>query len=450
MKKRIIAVAAAVLLIAAVLSSCNAVPLIATVDSLLTPPLYYSEYEGLVSAFNSSVESSVVLCNPTEGDHLSAITVSDVDSDEAEEGIVFFRDTLEENTAHLSLFKNTDDTWKKMCDFKGYGNEVRSLTLTDLDGDGIEELIVIWSYSGIDGGNVVAVYKAADKSLAYEEILFESCEIARPVDFNGNGREEIFFITSSKGENAVTKTAKLFGYSGDSLTEIGSTPVDPSAISYASFKTEKAVEQAPLKVYVDAVKSNNMMITEVFYWDEESGELQDPLYDAQVGANTATLRFEQLQCADVNNDGQIEIPVQSVYSEPRGEDDVTMYLTEWTYFDYDKPVFSESTFVNVDDGYLVNLGILGKEKLYIRKHTGGDWASWSVYTDSKSSVSGNVLFTIIKVPKERWQNDMVGSSSYITILKQLDSVVCVNINEKGKAAGLDEAKIKKIVTRLPS
>ena len=39
---------------------------------------------------------------------------------------------------------------------------------------------------------------------------------------------------------------------------------------------------------------------------------------------------------------------------------------------------------------------------------------------------------------------------YITILKQLDSVVCVNINEKGKAAGLDEAKIKKIVTRLPS
>ncbi len=450
MKKKAFAVIASLLFIVSVFSSCNAVPLIATVDTLLTPPLYYSEYEGLVSAFNSSVESSVVLCNPTEGDHLSAITVSDVDRDEAEEGIVFYRDTLEENTAYFSVFKNTDDIWKKVCEFKGYGNEVRSLTLTDLDGDNIEELIVIWSYSGIDGGNVVAVYKADDNTLTYEEILFESCEIARPVDFNGNGHEEIFFITSAKSENAVTKTAKLFGYSDNSLTEIGSTPVDPSVISYSSFKTEKAVEQSPLKIYIDAVKSNNMMITEVFYWDEEKGELSDPLYDDKVGANTATLRYEQLHCADVNNDGQIEIPVQSVYSEPQGDGDKTLYLTEWTYFDYDKPVFTESTFVNVEDGYLVNLGILGKEKLYIRKHTGGDWASWSVYTDSKVSVSGDVLFTIIKVPKERWQSDMVGSSNYITILRQLDSVVTVNINEKGKAAGLDEAKIKKIVTRLPS
>lgn len=450
MKKRLFAAAAAALVLAVMLSSCNAVPLIATVDSLLTPPFYYSEYEGLVSAFNSSVSSSVVLCNPTEGDHLSAITVSDVDRDEAEEGIVFFRDTLEENTAYFSVFRNSDDVWKKLCEFKGYGNEVRSLTLTDLDGDNIEELIVIWSYSGIDGGNVVAVYRAADKSLKYEEIMYESCEIARPVDFDGNGQEEIFFITSSKGENAVTKTAKLFGYSEDSLTEIGSTPVDPSAISYASFKTEKTVEQAPLRIYVDAVKSNNMMITEVFYWDDETGELTDPLYDPEVGANTATLRFEQLQCADINNDGQIEIPVQSEYSAPSYEGDTPLYITEWTYFDYDKPVFTESTFVNVADGYLVNLGILGKDKLYIRKHTGGDWASWSVYTESKSSVSGNVLFTIIKVPKDRWQSDMVGSSNYITILKQLDSVVCVNINEKGKAAGLDDTKIKKIVTRLPS
>ncbi len=450
MKKRAFVIAAVLLVILTVLSSCNAVPLIATVDSLLTPPLYYSEYEGLVSAFNSSVESSVVLCNPTEGDHLSAITVSDVDRDDSEEGIVFFRDTLEENTAHFSLFKNTDEVWQKVCEFKGYGNEVRSLILTDLDRDDIEEMIVIWSYSGIDGGSVLAVYKAGDKSLNYEEILFESCEIAGPVDFDGNGEEELFFITSSKGENAVTKTAKLFGYSDNSLTEIGSAPVDPSAISYASFKTEKSVEESPFKLYVDAVKSNNMMITEVFYWDEETRTLSDPLYDAEVGANTATLRYEQLQCADINNDGQIEIPVQSVYNTPSGGKDGELYLTEWTYFDYDKPVFTESTFVNVSDGYLVNLGILGKEKLYIRKQAGGDWASWSVYTESKTSVSGNVLFTIIKVPKERWQSDILGSSNYITILKQLDSVVCVNINEKGKAAGLDEAKIKKIVTRLPS
>ena len=64
--------------------------------------------------------------------------------------------------------------------------------------------------------------------------------------------------------------------------------------------------------------------------------------------------------------------------------------------------------------------------------------------------TGEVLFTIIKVPKSRWEKDMLNSGRYITILKQLDSVICVNINQNGQSEGLDEAKIRKIVTRLPS
>ena len=190
------------------------------------------------------------------------------------------------------------------------------------------------------------------------------------------------------------------------------------------------------------------MITEVFYFDGGSDKLINPFYDEESGGNTETVRYEQLLSADINNDGTVEIPVQTLYSEP-GDEEI-LYITDWVYFEGSNPVLSISTFVNVEDGYLVNLGTLGNKKLYIRKHKGGDWASWSVYTKSGSSVVGDVLFTIIKVPKGRWERDMLDSGQYITILKQLDSVVCVNINENGRKAGLDEAKIRKIVTRLPS
>ena len=450
MKKRITAVVALIFAASFVLSSCSSPNLIASVDSLLTPPLYYSEYEGLVRAFNSSVDTGVVLCNPTQGDHLSAITVSDVDGDGEEEGIVFYRDTLQENTAHFSVFKCTDDVWSKKCDFKGYGNEVSSLTLTDLDGDGIDEIVTIWTFSGIDSGSVFSVCSAKDVTLDYEELLYESCEIAKTIDLNGDGCDEIFYIESVKEDNTVTRSAKVLGIENGEIAQTGSAPADSQVISYASFKAEKNDEHSPMKVYVDAVKSNNMMITEVFYFDGESGELVNPFYDEEAGGNVLTLRYEQIPCADINNDGMIEIPVQTVYTEPEDEDDETLYITEWIYFEGSNPMLSVSTFVNVEDGYLVNLGTLGNKKLYIRKHKGGDWASWSVYTKSSTSLFGNVLFTIIKVPKARWETDMLDSGQYITILKQLDSVVCVNINENGRAAGLDEAKIRKIVTRLPS
>ena len=450
MKKRIAVAAALILAVSFILPSCSAPNLIASVDSLLTPPLYYSEYEGLVKAFNSSVETGVVLCNPTQGDHLSAITVSDVDGDGEEEGIVFYRDTLQENAAHFSVFKCTDDVWSKKCDFKGYGNEVSSLTLTDLDADGTDEIVTIWTYSGIDSGSVFSVCSAKDSSLNYEELLYESCEIAKTVDLDGNGSDEIFYIASSKSDSGIIRSAEVIGIENGKISRKGTAPADSQVISYSSFKAEKNDEHSPMKVYVDALKSNNMMITEVFYFDEESGNLINPFYDEETRENTLTLRYEQIPCADINNDGMIEIPVQTVYEKPEDEGDETLYITEWIYFEGSNPVLSVSTFVNLEDGYLVNLGTLGNRKLYIRKHKGGDWASWSVYTKSSTSVFGNVLFTIIKVPRTRWETDMLDSGQYITILKQLDSVVCVNINENGRFAGLDEAKIRKIVTRLPS
>lgn len=450
MKKLVFAVISAVLVAVFVLSSCSAPSLIATVDALLTPPLYYSEYEGLVKAFNSSVDTGVILCNPKSGDHLSAITVSDVDGDGEEEGIVFYRDALQENVAHFALFKCSDDVWSKKCDFKGYGNEVKSLTLTDLDGDGIDEVFVIWSYSGIDSGSVFSVYRAGGGNLRYEQIAYESCEVATAVDFNDDLKDDIFFISSSKEENTVSRTAGVMSLKDGELVSLGSVPADPNVISYVSLKTEKSDSHSPMRVYIDASKSNNMMITELFYIDGETGGLVNPFYDAETGSNNVTLRFENLQCTDVNADGRIEIPVQTLYSETVGEEEEELYLTDWIYFENGTPAMKISTFVNVEDGYLVNLGILGSSELFIRKHKGGDWASWSVYKKSDKSVFGEVLFTIIKVPKSRWEKDMLNSGRYITILKQLDSVICVNINQNGQSEGLDEAKIRKIVTRLPS
>lgn len=448
MKKRIVSLIAFAVILTVLLSGCESNMLIRTVDSLLTPPLYYSEYEGLVTAFNERVGSSILLCNPIQGDHLSAITVVDIDKDGAEEGIIFYKDTLEEGNARFSIYKNVEETWEFLGDYKGYGNQVNSLVITDFDADGLNEILIIWSYSGITNANVFSVYRSKGEKLHYRELDVQSCDLAKPIDLDGDFREEIFFISTQTESGVVSKTAKLLKLTDDDFKLVGETPVDPQVGSYVSYKTEKYSQNTPMKIYIDAVKTNNMMITEVLYWDSELQQLVAPLYDLETASNNKTLRYEPIQCVDINNDGHIEIPVQTVYIEQSEHNDKLLYVTDWTYFEGDIPVLSERTFVNLENGYIVNLGTLSNKKLLIREQEGDGWTSWSVYTESATIAGGNVLFTIIKVPKTRWEREMSQDKSYITILKQQDGVICVNVNENGRAAGLGEEQIRKIVTKL--
>ncbi len=447
MKRKAVAVIAFLFVICFMFSSCGTGSLIRPVDSLLTPPLYYSEYEELVKAFNDAVDKSVVLCNPTEGDHLSAITVSDIDSDGIEEGIVFYRDTLEEDIACFSVFKNIDGSWTDCGDYVGYGNRVTSLVFADLDGDSTSEIMVIWNYSGITGGKVLSVYRSKTGNIKYSEIAKESCDLAKAVDLDADGFEEVFFITSVTDKSNVSRKAKLMKYYDKKFGVVSETPVDANISSYASCKFEKDDEGFPVRIYLDAIKGQDMMITEIIYWDKSASALVAPLYDSQTQTNTVSLRYEQIECADIDGDGKYEIPVQSVYSGSEDEPDTLVYLTDWSYFEGNEPVSSRETFVNLKDGYYVDLTQLPKVRLNIRRQSAEDWSGWVIYSENSEKLIGNTLLTVTECTKKRWESGLY--DSHIIIFKQLDFVLCARINNLGEEMGLTEETVRKAVVKLP-
>lgn len=442
MKKKVIAAAAFAIMICVVFSSCGMGSMVRTVDSLLTPPLYYSEYEELVEAFNEAVDKSVVLCNPTEGDHLSAITVSDIDSDGVEEGIVFYRDTLEDDVACFSVFKNIQGEWIDCGDYVGYGNRVTSLVFADLDSDSSSEIMVIWNYSGITGGKVFSVYRSKPGNVKYGEIAKESCDLAKAVDLDGDGYEEIFFVSTLTEKTKVTKKAKLMKYYEKELSVISEAPVDSNVGNYVSYKYE-SVDPENAKIYLDANKGSDMMITEIIGWDRENGQLTSPLYDEETGSNIASLRYEQIECADVNGDGKYEIPVQTIYS---GSDENPVYLTDWTYFDGSEPVYHKESFVNVSDGYYVDLTALPKANLNVRKQSAEDWSGWVIYSEDSEKIIGNTVLILTECTRKRWESGLY--DSHIIIFKQLDYVLCARINTLGEEMGIDEDTVRRAVVKL--
>lgn len=428
-------------------SSCSSDSLIRPADSLLAPPLYYEEYSELVDSFNKNVEGEVSFCNPQKGDYRSAIIVEDIDSDGETEALIFYKNTSDSTVARMHYFDFVDGKWISDADFNGYGNGIESIEITDMDGDGPSELIIIWSASA---NNIMSVYRTPANRGDYKEISNEVCLITEVVDVDGDGKKDLFFIGQSNVSGSSQRTAKVMKLSGDSVVLMDEVRLDSNISSYTALKTEKASDEEPMRIYVDALKGEQQMITELVFWDSSKSELCAPFFDEETMTNTATLRYEPIGCADINNDGTIDIPVQSrIFG--RGDSLLTIdtediYLTEWK--DYGEAGFRvvENTLVNYSDGYLIKLDKSEINSTGIRNYRSQN--CWVVYKTDESGESLGEMYSVLKILSERWNSETF--SAYIPIVEKDDSVVCVYVTSNGKTLGIDEEFVKSKITKIPS
>ncbi len=448
--KKFTAIVLAVLTVCFIFSSCDSVDVIRPVSDLLSAPLYYEEYEELVEAFDYNVGGEAVLCSPKNGDNKSAIIINDVDNDGETEALVFYKLSSDATVARLHYFKRASDNWVSNGDFNGYGNEIENAVIEDMDGDGFKELIVTWSISGVSSSNVMSIYRATKMTGRFKEISNETCSVNEVLDIDSDGKKDIFYISQSNTSGVIQKTAKAIKLSGDSVIHMGETKLDPNISSYSSFKTEKASEDSPMKIYIDAFKGENNMITELVYWDKENNELKAPLLDPETVSNNVTLRYEPVHCTDINNDGVIDIPVQTrIFG--KGDDTVTVdteniYLTEWRNYES----FSESktianTLINYSDGYMIFLDKKELNTLGIRNYRSQN--CWVIYKTDGNGGSAEEIYSVMKVSSARWNKETF--KAYIPISEKNDFTVCVYITPSGQKSGIDSQYIKSKITKIP-
>lgn len=448
--KKFIAVLLAVITMSVIFTSCDSVDVIRPVSDLLSAPLYYEEYEELVDSFNHSVSGEPLLCSPQKGNNKSAIIVNDVDNDGETEALIFYKLSTDTTVVRMHYFNISSGEWISNGDFNGYGNEIDNVVIEDMDGDGFKELIVTWSISGVSSSNVMSIYRATKMTGKFKEISNETCSVSEVLDIDSDGKKEIFYITQSNPSGVMQKTARAIKFSGDSVIHMGETKLDPNISSYSSVKTEKSGGDSPMKIYIDAFKGETNMITELIFWDKEKKELVAPLLDPETVSNNVTLRFEPIPCADVNNDGIIDIPVQTdIFG--KGDDSVTIdteniYLTEWrNYESLSKAKTIANTLINYSDGYMIFLSKEDLNTLGIRNYRSQN--CWVVYKTDNRGNSAKELYSVMKVSSARWNKETF--KAYIPISEKNDFTVCVYITPNGQKSGIDSDYIKSKIIKLP-
>ncbi len=460
MKKLLSVTLLAVALLLA-LTACNSNSLIRPADSLLKPPLYYDEYQGLVDSFRAVVGSETVFCNPYSGNYRSAITVKDIDGDSQNEAVVFYKQPsaaeINEQLIKMQYFDLIGGEWVSLSEVSGHGDGVESVAFSDMDSDGILEVFVSWSTSTAGSGSFISLYKFDEPSMAFKEVFGENCMAYLLLDVDGDMKDDIFYISQSVVMEAAQKSARVIGLSGDSVVILGESKLDPNVSRYTLTVPEKHSGDGYFSVYVDAVKGEQQMITEFLYWDYENSELCNPLLNTETMSNTKTFRYETLSSEDINGDGKLDIPAQTPLNKTdnlnaetdlslANENNEDIYLTTWKNFgiDGDETVVAY-TLVNVNDGYMIYLNENEIDSVSVTSYPAR--SCWVLY--SKDPVTGEEteIYSVLKIKNGSSSEEL--NEQYIPVIIKENETVYVYITENGTSNGIDESLISQKITKLP-
>lgn len=426
-----------------------------TADELMHPPRAKGIYEKIQKEFTKKIGKDVLLKSPSKGEYRSSFVLFDIDGDLKEEAFVFYAPKNAPTEIHMAFLKtNKSEENFIICDVTGAGSDVASISFSDLNGDGIREIILGWKV--LNDNYILSVYKCniTESAAELSSMSNISYSAMKTADMDQDGNDEIFIITSDNTDNITKSTARMLKMNENSISVMGETTVNSNVSGYADITVEEATDKKPLKLYVDANVGEDAMVTDIVYWDSTAKALRAPISNPPAQMRPISYRRAKIKSQDINGDGIVEIPQLvkmdgSAYANNLSADGAVpekappskpetvsfLYYTCWSQLDggdLKKVLYS---IVNYDDGYIFKFPRQWVNRVTVisnpneRRWTFFEWSS-------DKSVLGNELFSIITVPTEKWAENPMPEYK---ILKQTDTVVYIyKITEHASAYSADE------------
>jgi len=304
---------------------------------IMRPPKLTTEFEEVKTTLDEFYGSGLKLMNPSSGALRAAIQFVDLDNDQQDEAVAFFKDQNEQNALKVAiLVKNSSsDGWKTLPTIVGIGYDVDQVGFPDMDGDGTKEIVVGWL-----GGSMLSkglsIYKSnpitaeTDAGLKqYEEIFREVYTNFHIADLDMDGTDELVTFLLSRPENMAE--ASLY-----TLDQEGVRKQDGVSLASDTNRYERMisglVEDGRYGIVLDASLSGGASFSEVLV--ERDGKLIRRFGTTGASNKSMTYRFDLRLTEDVDRDGWVEIPT---LISPIGYDRVAKrdvpWITLWNHWD---------------------------------------------------------------------------------------------------------------------
>lgn len=410
-------------LCAALLTGCS---LGASADTLLSPPKLSEEQSEVYDALIRSVGKDIRLQYPRAGEHRSAFVFANIDSEPDSEAVVFYEragETEGGGNVRVNIIDRRGGRWTSVYDHAGAGTEIDRIIFSELGGNGRKSVII--GYTLLSGEKSVQICGYADGALTTE--YSDTYSTMFVSDLERDGKNELILI---RPENQVRK-ASVSSVSKDAesgaVYETSAVALDETASEFVNIAAGYVGKETPA-IFIDGL-SGGQLTTEIIY--SVDGQLRNPLYLGESGLIGQTRRPAGYPCADIDNDGVIEIPTMSLF--PGYSEDMTgtkLYSTDWNVFDNYTITKKYSGFYDIGEGYCFILPSRWDGVVTVKRDAAtGEAVFYKFKTDLQGS--DTELMRIAVVPED--ETDAFLDDGYIAIKKNNKTsylVKCPDISDE--------------------
>lgn len=313
-----------IFLLPLVLSGCM---MSATAESLYAPPRLPAEFEALSARLSELLTSGAEYAPPQTGQNLPPVQRVDLDGDGSDEALAFFRQSIEERPLKIYIFQAEGEEYQQVGRIDGSGTSIHSILYSDMDGDGLQELIVSWSVSA----EVQALSVYALEDMEPVQLMNTSYARYELADLDGDDDQELVVLRSDDTETGGS-LADYYDWDGGSL-QLRSTARLSVSVAALQWTHVGALENGEAAVFVTGrvtgADETPQAVTDVLLCRQ--GNLENVVLSSDTGVSTLIFRASNLQPIDINGDGATEVPVpKELYTENGDESYSKVYWQSYS------------------------------------------------------------------------------------------------------------------------
>lgn len=425
MMKKIILIISLLLTICLTFSACDFD--IVSVDNLMRPPKLSGESRYLQAAFEKTVGESetVIMKNPITGNNRSSYLLYDIDGNGVDEALVFYSDYSVDEYAYFCLFKQANDEWVPVADIKGRADEIYEVDFSDINGDGVYEILVSWTTFSSTNSYVfdnfsnnkryltVYSYNGSNAALIFSDFFSEMLV----EDFNGDGSEEIFTVNIDLSKSKERSMGRIISFDSGYAVVHDTSFIMTSFINVFNLITDTVDKDGEkhTRIYVDGGISESGIVTEVVDVLHSDFEITLPLYESNTSENLLTLRDTRIFSNDIDCDGVVEIPTTvpltgGVIIRGDGEERGQLRMTLWSEIDKNILVDDIKCVYNANYSYIFKFPDEWINKIapvYNVKN-----ATLTFYVLDDNLTIGDEIFSVRAFSRLQWDENSFGYSRF--------------------------------------
>lgn len=353
------------------------------VEDLYQLPQLPEEYTALSNEINAVLTQGAEYAAPTGGSNLPPVQMVDIDSDGTEEALAFFRNDSAEKPLQIYVFSAREDTYTCTAVIEGTGTGINSVAYSDVNGNGILELIVGWKISA--DVQMLSLYGfVGDEVTEHITAAYAQYTLS---DLDGDGCQElVVFHAGEEGDSY----ADYYNWEDEAVTLVGTTRISATIAQLGKVTSGTLRDKEPV-LFVSGLEENEVVVTDILMLRD--GQWSNITLQDTTGVSSEIFHFMSLYPKDVNGDGVTEVPRPVVLPVQESKD--VYYEVYWCSYDTENEAIVEIiTYHNMTDGwYLVlpeewdgEITVSRSKKLsdqadvsfYYRDESSGEWQEFMV------------------------------------------------------------------------